>query len=102
MPPIGDGQWHLYDLRTDPGETRDLQLQRPREFAAMRADYDAWAKANGVLPMPEGYNPSKQVLINTFVNYWIPEYRNHALAVLALAAVALAAWTVRRRRHRAS
>ena len=102
LPPIGDGQWHLYDLRTDPGETRDLQLQRPREFAAMRADYDAWAKANGVLPMPEGYNPSKQVLINTFVNYWIPEYRNHALAVLAMAAVALAAWTVRRRRHRAS
>jgi arylsulfatase A-like enzyme len=59
-PPMGDGQWHLYDLRTDPGETKDLQQQRPQEFAAMQADYAAWAKANGVLPMPEGYNPVRR------------------------------------------
>ena len=68
----------------------------------MRADFDAWAKANGVLPMPEGYNPSKQVLINTFVNYWIPEYRNPALSVAAVLAAAVAAWIVRRRRRRPS
>lgn len=101
LPPIGDGQWRLYDLRTDPGETRDLQLQRPQEFAAMRADYDAWATANGVLPMPEGYNPTRQVLINTFVNHWIPAYRQHGLAVLAGLAVLVAWFTLRRRRRAA-
>ena len=101
LPPIGDGQWRLYDLRTDPGETRDLQLQRPQEFAAMRADYDAWATANGVLPMPEGYSPTRQVLINTFVNHWIPAYRQHGLAVLAGLAVLVAWFTLRRRRRAA-
>jgi arylsulfatase/uncharacterized sulfatase len=99
-PPIGDGQWHLYDLRTDPGETKDLQQQYPQEFAAMQAAYAAWAKANGVLAMPDGYNPVKQVLINSFVNYWIPAYRNTAIAVLAgLAGLIVAVLTIRRRRR---
>ena len=99
-PPMGDGQWHLYDLRTDPGETKDLQQQRPQEFAAMQAAYAAWANANGVLPMPDGYNPVKQVLINSFVNYWIPTYRNTALAVLAgLIGLIVAGVVIRRRRR---
>jgi len=101
-PPIGDGQWHLYDLRTDPGETSDLQKQRPQEFAAMQAEYAAWAKANGVLPMPDGYNPVKQVLINSFINYWIPTYRNTALAVLAGLIGLIVAGVVIRRRRRAA
>jgi arylsulfatase/uncharacterized sulfatase len=99
-PPIGDGQWHLYDLRADPGETHDLQKQRPQAFAAMQAEYAAWAKAHGVLPMPEGYNPVRQVMINTFVNYFIPTYRNTALAVLAGLIGLIAAVVVIRRRRR--
>jgi arylsulfatase/uncharacterized sulfatase len=99
-PPMGDGQWHLYDLRADPGETSDLQKQRPQEFAAMQAAYAVWAKANGVLPMPDGYNPVKQVLINSFINYWIPTYRNTALAVLAgLIGLIVAGVVIRRRRR---
>jgi arylsulfatase/uncharacterized sulfatase len=97
--PIGDGQWHLYDLRTDPGETRDLQQQRPLEFAAMKADYTAWATAQGVLPMPEGYNPVRQVMINTVFNYWIPTYRNATIAVLA--GMVILGWVVIARRRRA-
>jgi arylsulfatase/uncharacterized sulfatase len=102
-PPIGDGQWRLYDLSVDPGETRDLRDQLPGPFAAMQADHAAWAQANRVLAMPEGFDPMRQVLINTFVNYWIPQYWPHA-AVAAVAAVALlaAGWLAwRRRRHRA-
>jgi arylsulfatase A-like enzyme len=103
-PPVGDGQWHLYDLRADPGETRDLQSAMPQQFAAMRARYEAWAEAHGVLPMPEGYNPVRQVMINTFVNYWIPAYWPHATAVLAavLAAVVAGFAALRRRRLKAS
>jgi arylsulfatase/uncharacterized sulfatase len=99
-PPVGDGQWRLYDLRTDPGETKDLQQARPQQFAAMQADYAAWAKDNGVLPMPEGYNPVKQVLFNTFANYWIPTYWPHGVAVLSVLLGLPAALVMRARRRR--
>jgi hypothetical protein len=98
--PIGDGQWHLYDLRTDPGETNDLQQQRPQAFAAMKADYAAWATAQGVLPMPAGYNPVRQVMINTVFNYWIPTYLNSTIAVLAGMFTAGGLLIARRRRAR--
>jgi len=97
--PIGDGQWHLYDLRTDPGETLDLQQQRPLEFAAMKADYTAWATAQGVLPMPEGYNPVRQVMINTVFNHWIPTYRNSTIAVVT--GMVILGWFLIARRRRA-
>jgi hypothetical protein len=83
-PPLGDGQWHLYDLQSDPGESRDLQQALPQQFAALQEDYRAWSQANGVLPMPEGYSPVKQVLINSVFNYWWPTYWPHATAALLL------------------
>ena len=100
LPPVGDGQWHLYDLRQDPGETTDLREKRPQDFEALQKDYAAWAREHGVLAMPEGYSPTRQVMINSFVNYWIPAYRNTALAVLAGLAAAVVAFVVWRRRRR--
>lgn len=99
LPPMGDGQWHLYNLRLDPGETRDLRDSLPQAFAELQADYAAYAQSHGVLPMPPGYDPVRQVLINSFLNYWIPTYRNTALGTLALV-TALLVWWVRRRRQR--
>ena len=97
-PPVGDSQWRLYDLRTDPGETKDLQHALPQQFAAMQAEYAAWAKANGVLPVPEGYDPVRQVMINSFVNYWMPVYWPHGVAaLLALLGLVIA---LRRRAQR--
>ena len=101
LPPVGDGQWRLYDLRNDPGETRDLRQQMPEAFLAMQADYEAWAKAHGVLPMPPGYSPTWQVLVNSLHNYWIPTYRNAVLASLAALAALAAVVVARRRRRRA-
>jgi len=99
-PPLGDGLWHLYDLRTDPGETQDLQASMPEVFKAMQADYEAYARSHRVLPMPPGYNPVRQVLINSFVNYWIPTYRDTVLASLAgLLALGVAIVVLRRRRR---
>jgi len=100
-PPVGDGQWHLYDLRADPGETKDLQTSLPAQFSALQADYAAWAKAHGVLPMPEGYNPVKQVLINSFVNYWMPTYWPHGVTAL-LVLLGLPVLLVMRARRRRS
>ncbi len=101
LPPVGDGQWHLYDLRQDPGETTDLREKLPQAFEALQKDYATWAREHGVLPMPDGYSPTRQVLINTFVNYWIPAYRGVGLAVLAGVVAAVVAFLAWRRRRRA-
>jgi len=93
--PVGDDQWHLYDILKDPGETADLQKQLPAVFQSMRADYDAYAQANGVLPMPEGYEPRKQVLINSLLNVYLPRLEVPGL-VIVVAAVAI--FVYRRRR----
>ena len=100
IPPVGDGLWHLYDIRNDPGETKDLQSQMPDIFAAMKADYAAYAKANGVLPMPENYDPIQQVLINAFVNVYLPRFGRIGLPILAAGLLLVAAFVLVRRRRR--
>ena len=61
LAPTGDGQWRLYDIKADPGETRDLAAAMPNRFAAMLTDYRGYAKANGVLDMPAGYTADEQI-----------------------------------------
>lgn len=97
LPPVGDGQWHLYNIKTDPGETHDLREQESARFVSMQKDYENFAKSHGVLPMPEGYTPSRAVLINSMLNYWVPTYWPHfVLGNLALVALLVLWW---RRRH---
>ena len=99
MAPVGDGQWHLFDLGTDPGETEDMQGRMPGQFRAMQSDYEAYAQSHGVLAMPEGYSPTRQVMINSFVNYWIPHYRKPVLIVLAALIAGLGLLHRRRRKQ---
>jgi arylsulfatase/uncharacterized sulfatase len=82
--PVGDGQWHLYDIRKDPGEVEDLQLKEPGLFKTMQQDYAAYEKKHGVLPMPADYDPTKQVLINSLYRYWLPAYGPVGLVALVL------------------
>jgi arylsulfatase/uncharacterized sulfatase len=98
-PPMGDGQWHLHDLKSDPGETRDLQGQMPEVFQAMRADYEAWSSSHQVLPMPDGYDPVRQVTINAFVNYWLPTYGKPVFFWFSVLVALLASVVVVRRRR---
>jgi len=50
--------------------------------------------------MPPGYSPVRPVVINSFVNYWIPTYRDTVLASLAgLLALGVAIVVLRRRRR---
>ena len=72
LPPYGDGGWHLFDIVSDPGETLDLSRAQPDRFATMQADYAAFAKANGVLPMPEGYSAPQQIFENARETLLIP------------------------------
>ena len=100
LQPVGDGSWHLYDLRTDPGETRDLQQQLPQAFSALQSDYKAWSQSHGVLDLPEGYSPVRQVLINSFFHYWYPYYKFKVLALLGCLLAVVAAFARLRRRSR--
>ena len=61
---IGQGEtdWHLFNIRTDPGETRDLAQEQPTLLAEMLADYENYVQANNVLPMPENYNRAGSIL----------------------------------------
>jgi arylsulfatase/uncharacterized sulfatase len=72
LPPYGDGAWHLYNIVRDPGETRDLAAMEPDRLAAMQADYTAYARADGVLPMPVGYSAPAQIAANVRRTVLIP------------------------------
>jgi arylsulfatase A-like enzyme len=100
LPPYGDGRWRLYNITTDPGETNDLSGSDPQRFANMQSDYAAFAKANNVLPMPDGYTAPKQIFANALRTLLIP--RLIALwpvgALLLIATAALVWWRRRRRR----
>ncbi|MFN0186008.1 MAG: arylsulfatase, partial [Aquabacterium sp.] len=97
LPPFGDGGWRLFDIQADPGETLDLQARQPALFNAMQADYAAWAREHGVLPVPDGYDPQRQVSLNVALNYFLPTYGPWAAAVLLLAATGgVMAWRRRK------
>ena len=90
--PFGDGVWRLYDVTNDPGETRDLATQEPARFDKLMADYEAYARENGVLEVPDGYTTIGQLNTN-YRNktlrqfWWVP-----AGLVLLLAAGGYAVW----------
>ena len=57
-----ESEWHLFNIKTDPGEANDLAEVEPELLAEMLADYEQWASSNSVLPMPEGYNRARTIL----------------------------------------
>ncbi|BFM16452.1 arylsulfatase AtsA [Maricurvus nonylphenolicus] len=64
LPAYGDGQWRLYDLGKDPGETQDISEANPAVFEELMADYKVYTEDFGVLEMPEGYNAVDQIMSN--------------------------------------
>jgi arylsulfatase/uncharacterized sulfatase len=99
LPPYGDGRWRLYNITADPGEANDLSGSAPDRFVTMQQDYAAFAKANNVLPMPEGYTAPKQIFANALRTLLIPRlFALWPAGVLLLMATAAAIWWRRRRR----
>jgi len=60
LPPLGDGEWHLYNIVVDPGEYQDLRDEMPDLYFQMIANYQEYANKHGVQDMPEGYDYIKQ------------------------------------------
>jgi arylsulfatase A-like enzyme len=64
MPPFGDRKWHLYNLRTDPTETKDLADSQPDRVKSMSADYAKYVEKNGVIEVPDDYEIAAQAKKN--------------------------------------
>lgn len=62
--PRGDGQWRLFDISMDPGETKDLAQDMPVRFESMMRRYERYATDNGVVPVPTGYSQNAQAITN--------------------------------------
>jgi arylsulfatase/uncharacterized sulfatase len=102
LPPYGDGRWRLYNIASDPGETKDLSGSDPERFATMQSNYAAFAKANNVLPMPDGYTAPKQIFANALRTLLIPRLiALWPVGGLLLMATAAVIWWRRRRRKAA-
>ena len=91
--------WQLFNLRADPAETRDLSKAEPARFDAMRASYDAWAEARGVLPVAPEYD-QRQTVFSKGMRNRPGLLASVALIVLIplLAIACLVVWWFRRRK----
>ena len=47
--PHGKSEWELFDIRADPGETKDLSGEYPEIRDSLIADWEEYAERNGVI-----------------------------------------------------
>ena len=64
-PPSGDGLWRMFDLKDDPGETKDLSKTYPDIFQDLLSSYDEYVEVNGVVELPEDYFWAAEMQVNT-------------------------------------
>jgi len=64
IPPFGDRKWHLYNLRNDPAESKDLASDDPERVKAMTDGYAEYVKKNGVIEVPDDYDIATQAKKN--------------------------------------
>jgi arylsulfatase/uncharacterized sulfatase len=77
QPPVGDAQWHLFNIVIDPGETADLAASQPLRFQRMLTRYQQYRDENRVLELAAGYDPRQQIVFNLLL-----QYRDAAVMVL--------------------
>jgi len=63
--PLGDSEWRLFNIKEDPGESKDLASSDPARLQRMLSAYERYKQDNKVLEMPVGYGHIKQLVINT-------------------------------------
>lgn len=54
---FGDGQWRLFDIQADPGETRPLNAAQPERLQQLIQLYASYAKAKGIVPVSDDWSP---------------------------------------------
>ncbi|MEL0048579.1 MAG: arylsulfatase [Gammaproteobacteria bacterium] len=94
-----DPQWQLFNLAADPAEQRDLAADQPQRYNSMLQAYDAWAEAQGVLPVTDDYHQGQTVMAKGLRNRPGLLLTVAVLLLLpALLLVFLGVWLFRRRR----
>jgi arylsulfatase A-like enzyme len=78
QPPVGDGEWRLFNIVDDPGETVDLASAQSVTFQRMLSRYHRYQRENGVIIPPAGYAPARQLLFNMLKT----QYRETLLLLL--------------------
>ena len=53
----GPGEWRLYNILTDPGETISLSKEHKKEFKTMVKFYNKYAKERNIQPVAQDWNP---------------------------------------------
>ena len=84
IPPVGDNEWHLYNIVKDPGETNDLKESMPERFQEMLGHYRQYAADNNVLPLPANYNPVFQGIANGMLDRFGPQLLLGLLSIVVL------------------
>ena len=75
--PLGDFKWRLYNLKNDPGETKDLAQSQPKLFADMIKAYADYTEKMGVLEMGTQYEAQAeltnkiQAIVREAVQPWV-------------------------------
>ena len=95
--PIGDGEWHLFNLKNDPGETLDLKNELPHVFEELMTNYGEYVVSNGVLPVPDGYDQRNQIAIYGIKKRIGSSYYTFISVFFLL----VLAWVIWRRRYKA-
>jgi len=98
QPPLGDGQWRLFNIVEDPGETVDLASTQPVIFQRMLSRYQRYQRENGVLPVPSGYSQMRQLVANTLQ----AQYRDSVIVLLLALLVLLPFYVAYRMKKRSS
>ena len=73
-----DNQWRLYDLRSDPGESKDLATELPERFARMQAEAEATLRSVEASAAGKDY-PEGKILQTPRNAFWrdMAEYKPH-------------------------
>ncbi len=87
--PLGDGEWRLYDIVSDPGETTDLRAENPAQFQHMLNLYERYTTENGVQPVPDHYVQMHEVLNQMIRNNYADQVLVWLLVALTVGVFAL-------------
>ena len=93
LAPLGDGEWRLFDIVSDPGETKDLKLQLPDRFDQMLISYQKFTVDNRVQPLPEGYSQQSQLVFNMLRDQFGAELIVALLTILIILPFIVFSWS---------
>jgi hypothetical protein len=54
---FGDGKWHLYNVVSDPSETKPLEAMHPEKLEAMVALYEEYTNKNNIIEVDPSWSP---------------------------------------------